>query len=673
MNVWRIHFLGVPRAHCEDQQARLRSKETWAVLASLILPAVLRGETPSACSREALADRFWANSEAVDPRTNLRQCLTSLRNAFGENCLITDRQDIHLAPGWFQTDIERVLLAYQNARAADTVEERLHWLALAEQEIHAEFFEGWTPDTEEAQIWLILARADLRNRLVPVLLFLAETLQSIHNLPAAFDIARRILQLHPGHRQARKMAWDLAVATGQQDVMHALTQVQSFREAVRKFPVQGLNAITLEDGRLFQSLFQAELGTLSPSLQKTLLDLSVFPAPFLATMAEAVCGASSSSLQVLLDTPFLQRNENALLLSEIVRNCAWKQVSLVRRRQLQQRLAKFCIETLVSGNPLPDRLPVLLGSMEQGRPLLRFALEWMLEQPPTLLYVQFINMLRHYGLPDLAHIGVPYLEKVVQEDAFPTEMRLHAGLIASYIFLTSSQHLLAVRVLETVFPLAELLPASDWQATLSSTLMMACHYADNSNRALMYGSLALSAYRTLNNVPGETHILRFLGEVYTHLGDFPQALHYCEEALQRRREGAEPGPQIADALYWQGKCLFRLERYQTAYEAAAEALLLWQQAEDLTGVAFCLRLIGQLHCVAGRYAEARAHLEHARLLHKQTGIEANRIAAVEVLGDVLLAMDLPAEADSLYAECLDYYRVTSHTSAIHRLLAKQQR
>ncbi len=129
---------------------RLRSKETWAVLASLIVPPLLRNEPYGPVARETLTNRFWSNCEAIDTSGHLRQCLRSIRTALGESCLISDRHEVQIASGWFKTDIEQALLYYTRGLAADSIDDRLYWLTRAEHEMRGEFIEGWTPDCPEA-------------------------------------------------------------------------------------------------------------------------------------------------------------------------------------------------------------------------------------------------------------------------------------------------------------------------------------------------------------------------------------------------------------------------------------------------------------------------------------------------------------------------------------------
>ena len=169
MDVWKIQFLGAPCAFRGGLQAHLRSRETWGVLASLILPSVHRDVSPGVIARETLSERFWSSTEPADPRAHLRQCLTSLRAAFGEECLIANRDEVRIASGWCTTDVDIAFGAYRKGLAATTLEERLHWLTLAEEEIGGEFFEGWMPDNEDAQIWMIHLRADIRSHVVSLL------------------------------------------------------------------------------------------------------------------------------------------------------------------------------------------------------------------------------------------------------------------------------------------------------------------------------------------------------------------------------------------------------------------------------------------------------------------------------------------------------------------------
>lgn len=670
MDQWTIRLLGVPRAHCGDQLAHVRSQETWAVLASLILPSVLRGEAPSPLARETLAERFWAESkQELDSRASVRQCLRSLRSAFGNQCLIANRQQVQIAPGWFVSDLEQVFTAYRKALASAAIGERLHWLMQAEQEICGEFLEGWMPDTDEAQLWLILARADIRSRLMPVLMLLAETLKVVGNPTAAFDITRRVLLFQPGHHQARQMAWELAVLTGQRDVMSALEQVRSFREAVVKFPAQGLNAITLKDGRIVQSLFEAELAALPPGLRLALRKLSVFPAPFPIEIAEAVCGASLSVLQALRKTPFLQKTEDTFFLPPLVQDCAWKQLATTTRRQLRKRLAQFCIETILPLTDPEHTLPAPLGPADRGRPLLRLTLEWVLEQDPLPRYVEFIERLRYRGLNDLALLGVSYLQKIETDSSCPAALRSDAGIVAAYVLMHADDNAGAIVSLERGISLLASSSDLSQRMRIYVTMMRAYSNVGQWDIAEQRGRQGLEYARLLGNPQSEVHCIRFLGEIRFYAGDLQEALVLCEEAHDRGRDLPPQWECIPDVLYWKARILHRLQRWEEASDAIEEALSRWLESGD-TKVGLCLCILGQLHMELGRYAEARMHLEHAISLHSRFPREGHRIAAIEALGDLCCAVQKNAEAHADYEICLVYYQKKGYLPGIERLQQK---
>ena len=90
----RRRLLGVPRAQRHSSSSaqpeiRLRSKKTWAVLASLLLPvrlvAPFFASPPDVLSRQTLAQRFWRDkaNPILSPLTEgLNVSSPPLRNAF---------------------------------------------------------------------------------------------------------------------------------------------------------------------------------------------------------------------------------------------------------------------------------------------------------------------------------------------------------------------------------------------------------------------------------------------------------------------------------------------------------------------------------------------------------------------------------------------------------------
>lgn len=688
MKLWHLHFLGVPRAFCGNEQAHLRSKETWAILASLIVPALLRGEIACPAARETLNDRFWGDYEvgdneendARDPGAPLRQCLTSLRNVFGKTCLVADRHDIQIERGWFTSDIAAVLIAYRKAQNATSIQERLDYLLQAEEEIRGEFFEGWTPRTNDGQLWLIQLRADIRSRLVAILLLLAETLEETGDLPGAFNVIRRILQFQPGHDVARKSALRLAIVTGQRDVIEALERVPSFREAVDKLTTRGISTVSLRDRRLFQSLFETEFQTLLPQHQRALQRLSVLPAPFHLPLAAAVCRTSSSVLKALARTPFLMQEGEDFFLPAIVRECIWKQLPLSTRQHLRQRLALHCIEVILpSGSDLPvDAMPVSLAPVERGRLVLQAALEWVIEQLPNLQAVYFINALRNLHLDDLTREGIPFLQKIVDDPLHPADLRIDASVNLAYIFMGAGEHINAISPLKTMLPIAEECSDIHWLATLHSTLMMNYSNLGAWEKAKEHACLAQGYYQQERHIHGFAHCIRVRAEIHYYEGDLERALFLCEEALTHRRvNSAFPAfvHGLAETLYWKACILLELRCWEDAAAAVEEALSLWKKDKSIGQatdryVGQCLCIMGQIHTGQGCFAEARAHLEHAILLHERFGVRLYKIAELDALGDLCVATQQYEEARKLFSECLAFYSEQKRSHYIARLTAK---
>lgn len=116
MITYHVNFLGIPSAQPKGANVELRSKKTWAVLASLVLSNPLSTRRlPTLVSRQFLAERLWKAGGPVDPRTSLRQCVKSLQDAF-PNCILAGRSTIQVVPGRFISDIDLMLSAYEQAK-----------------------------------------------------------------------------------------------------------------------------------------------------------------------------------------------------------------------------------------------------------------------------------------------------------------------------------------------------------------------------------------------------------------------------------------------------------------------------------------------------------------------------------------------------------------------------
>src|SRR5262245_43619485 len=85
-----------------DGPVELPSKKLAALLAYLACTA------PEPQSREKLATLLWGSHFAAQTRLNLRQAVFRLRRALDEDALISDGEDISLAPGVLDCDVARL-------------------------------------------------------------------------------------------------------------------------------------------------------------------------------------------------------------------------------------------------------------------------------------------------------------------------------------------------------------------------------------------------------------------------------------------------------------------------------------------------------------------------------------------------------------------------------------
>jgi tetratricopeptide (TPR) repeat protein len=404
--------------------------------------------------------------------------------------------------------------------------------------------------------------------------------------------------------------------------------------------------------------------------RKPFLRLSLFSAPFPAELARTVCRVPPALLTRFAEANLLERRGDTYALLDVVRAAAWRQVPTATKHQLRKRLARQCDAWLIQRSITPSERHPLFASAAEARPFLSIALDWTLQQPPEMERFWLIDHLRLTGFHDIAERAVPYLDRTCEDGNLPENLRISAANIAGHILLNGCDFEGAILRLEHALslPLAEQEEATS--AYLCSILATACHYAGRSEAAIPLLERAIAYHRKACQPMGVSGCLRFLGEIQNHLGDYERALAACEEAVRIRRAENARWSSVADGLFWKGVTLLRLGRPVEAAACIEEALALWQEEGDSTGVGHCLRLMGTLRSDQGRFAEARAHLEHALLLHERAGDQGSRIAALSVLGDVFLKVKRFPEAQARYEECLRYYEAGLESGAAAKIRAR---
>jgi tetratricopeptide (TPR) repeat protein len=205
-------------------------------------------------------------------------------------------------------------------------------------------------------------------------------------------------------------------------------------------------------------------------------------------------------------------------------------------------------------------------------------------------------------------------------------------------------------------------------ASLHFDLGLAHHYSGNSRKALEYVEAAGRLCEQF--LQPRAGCLRFLAEIQNALGEHDAALISCETALSLRLLEGTRWLSVADALFWKGYTLLRLDRKIEASACIEEALSIWQEYNDDTGIGHCLRLLGRLRLEEGRVAEACAHLDYAIELHTRTGDLSSKASALIAKGDALAASRRWGNAKAAYEEALSYYSDRANLSSVEEIQAK---
>ena len=138
-------------------------------------------------NREHLVGLLWGDRPETAARHSLREAVRVLRRAAGDRCVETVGEQVRLANGVIELDVERF----------ETLAGGGDWAGAAEL-AQGEFLEGLSvPGAPEFEDWLTLERQKLRQRSIEVLVHQAEALLRRGDQTGSAECARRALMLDP--------------------------------------------------------------------------------------------------------------------------------------------------------------------------------------------------------------------------------------------------------------------------------------------------------------------------------------------------------------------------------------------------------------------------------------------------------------------------------------------
>ena len=154
-----------------------------------------------------------------------------------------------------------------------------------------------------------------------------------------------------------------------------------------------------------------------------------------------------------------------------------------------------------------------------------------------------------------------------------------------------------------------------------------------------------------------THISGEIGQIYSALGQPPQALEYHKQALQTAREENFQREQ-AEALYHLGTVYDDLGNKMQAQQYYEQTLLRYEDVEDGGGRRQALSKLAWVSIYQGEKDRAQQYGERALLLCREAGDRRGEAAALQTMGwiyheDIKQAQDYEKQALHIFRELKD--------------------
>lgn len=666
MEPWNIRLLGRPEATCGERNVTLRSRLTWATLASLLLQSRSE-ETQGWLTRDELLMRFWPDTDAS--RASLRMALSSLRASFGDESIITEGDRVRICKERFRLDLETIECAYAEVQKCVSLSERLSLLKKVERGVAGEFMEGCL-DPEETPIrWISNQRAEWSHRCAEILLTLAHDLKTEGNSNAAFEAACRSVRYAPQQEEAWEFVWQVGRTLGRNSDVQALQSTLTFTTALQKLktPEHAEHPLSLKEERIFETILQRHLQTLSATQQRSVLALSVHPGKFRSALAHSIAPISPALIRRLVKMQILEPQGEYFVMPEPIRNIVWASLSSKVRKRLLHRLKNVCTEWL---NLCPNGNKEHFLSYAEAEAHFWKILQWQLETPPTVESIGFVHRVSEpLGGVEQRHkraLALRHCEEALANEDLPQYTHYLAGYAGGNLALASRQFLQARRLflmgLDSIPVETNLLN----HVALHFMVAVACHHGELPEEALKYARLATELALGAGNLANTVHSLRFEGEILRSQGRYTEALAVLKEALLRARSVCRP-LEVAECLFQYGVTQRLLGNFGEAMKAQEEALEVRSASAEYSGMADSLCEVAQLQVEQGDVLWACLTMNHARLLYEKAGSVGGAAALLAGLGDIYRQQNQLEKAQNLWQESLERWTEIGHQGWIEKL------
>ena len=173
---------------------------------------------------------------------------------------------------------------------------------------------------------------------------------------------------------------------------------------------------------------------------------------------------------------------------------------------------------------------------------------------------------------------------------------------------------------------------------------------------------AEQAARSLQDLPGLTMTLCYLGEVADKQGNYAQAESYLQEGLALARQSGDRA-WISDLLHSLSTVLRRRGDYDLGESYLQEGLALARQVGDRERICRTLRSLGSVESEKGNYPQAEAYLQEGLALARQVGDREQICVLLVNLGYVSMKTGKNTQGEGYTQEALALARQIGYREA----------
>jgi TolB-like protein/DNA-binding SARP family transcriptional activator len=207
---------GLELRDADNRPVPFRTRKSGLLLAFL----ALSGEKSH--SRDQLAGIFWGDRQDEQARGSLRNALSDIRKAIGEEGLVVGRESVALRRDVLSTDGDRLREAAEGTAPVASLADIYP----------GELLEGIELDTEEFATWLRHSREKFRRLAMSALELEIVRLEAARLLPAALDRARELLSLDALREESHRHLIRLYAASGERSL--AVAQFRNCQALIRR-------------------------------------------------------------------------------------------------------------------------------------------------------------------------------------------------------------------------------------------------------------------------------------------------------------------------------------------------------------------------------------------------------------------------------------------------------